>query len=225
MCWALRFGFRMGVVSIDAFSMCFGIDAKFPRRKSNSISPYFRGENPTALRLKCVIARQTLFSPNFRRENTAMGMPHFHSENLAKLLVWCAMAHRQGFASMYMACIDMLLLWWTKALQRIKHVDTCRIHNETNVTWWHGSRQSHHDDRAHNRAWICIYGNRLKHIPILQGQELSWLERVTHIATRVNHTKCTITHTRASIYIYIHHAQCNHTEQESKSNMANISRA
>ena len=75
---------------------------------------------------------------------------------------------------------------------------------------WHGSRQSHRDDCAHNITWICTYVNRLKHIPILQGQELSWLERVTHIATRVNHTKCTITHTHADIciYIHIHHAQC-----------------
>ena len=57
-----------------------------------------------------------------------------------------------------------------------KHVDTCRIHGETNVTWWHGSRQSHRNDRAHNIVWICTCNNRLEHIPILQGQVLSWLE-------------------------------------------------
>ena len=39
---------------------------------------------------------------------------------------------------------------------------------------------------THNIIRICIYGNRLGHIPILQGQELLWLERVAHIATRVN---------------------------------------
>ena len=93
----------------------------------------------------------------------------------------------------------------------LEHVETCRMHRETNVTWWHGSRQSHYDDRAHCIAWICTYDNCLEHIPILQGQELSWLERVTHVATRVHHTKCTITHTQTTrhIYIYTHiHASC-----------------
>ena len=59
-----------------------------------------------------------------------------------------------------------------------------------------------------------------------QGQELSLLERVTHIAMRVHHTKWTITHTHAGIYIYIytyiHHAQCHHTEQESKTDIVNV---
>ena len=100
----------------------------------------------------------------------------------------------------------------------VKHVDACCKHGETNVTWWHGSRQSHRDDLAHNIAWICTYDNRLECIPILQGQELSWLERVTHVNTRVHHTKCTITHTHAGI----NHAQCYHTKQESKSDIANI---
>ena len=37
-----------------------------------------------------------------------------------------------------------------------------------------------------------------------QGQEHSWLKRVTHVAMRVHHTKCTITYTHAVIYIYIY---------------------
>ena len=115
-------------------------------------------------------------------------------------------------------CIDMLVLWWVKALQGFKHVDVYYIQGETNITWWHGSRQSHRDDLAHYIEWICTYGNHLKRIPTLQGQELSWLGRITHIATRVHNTKCIITHMHASIYIYIyiHHAQCYHTKQESK---------
>ena len=173
-------------------------------RKSSSISPYFCGKNLAALRLRCVIAHKMLFSPSFRRVNMIIGMPHFHGENLAEFHVWCAMAHQQGFTSVYTMCLDMLILWQAKALQSVKHVDACCIHGETNVTWWHGSRQSHHDDHAHNIAWICTYGNRLEHIPTLQGQELSWLERVTHVAMRVHHTKWTITHTCVGIYIYIH---------------------
>ena len=77
---------------------------------------------------------------------------------------------------------------------------------------WHGSRQLHHNDRANNIAWICTYNNRFKHIPTLQGQEHSWLARVTCVITRVHHTKCMITHTHVGIYIYIHthHAHCYH---------------
>ena len=89
-----------------------------------------------------------------------------------------------------------------KPSKGLEHIDTCRIHKETNVTWWHGSRQSHRNDHEHNLAWICTYNNRLEHIPILQGQELSRLQRVAHVATRVHHTKCTITHIQADIDIH-----------------------
>ena len=40
----------------------------------------------------------------------AMGMPYIHGENLVEFRVWCAMAHRQGFVSVYTALIDMLVL-------------------------------------------------------------------------------------------------------------------
>ena len=142
-----------------------------------------------------------LFSPSFWRENMAMGIPYFHGENLAEFRVCYAMAYRQDFAFVSAVHIDMLILWRAEALQSIKHVVACRIHGEIIVTGW----QSHRDDRAHNIAWICTYGNRLEHIPTLQGHELSWLERVTHIAPRFHHTKCTITHIQADIGI---HASC-----------------
>ena len=42
-----------------------------------------------------------------------------------------------------------------------------------------------------------------------QGLEDLWLERVAHVATRVHHTKCMITHTHTDIYIYIYiHTLC-----------------
>ena len=54
--------------------------------------------------------------------------------------------------------------------------------------------------------WSCtqysVNSNSLRHISTLQGQKHLWLERVTHVATRVHHTKSTITHTQA--YIDIH---------------------
>ena len=188
----------------------FKVATKFPRRKSDNISPYFCGGNPIARRLRWVIACQMLFSLSFRRRNRAMGIPHFHGENPTEFCVWCATAHRR-VSRLCMRCV----LTYShhdepKPSKVLEHVDTCHLHMETNVTWWHGSRQSHHDDHAHNIAWICTYDNRLEHIPILQGQELSWLERAAHIAIRVHHTKCTITHTQASkyIYIYIKHASC-----------------
>ena len=162
-----------------------------------------------------VIAHRTLSSPSFYCESTTIGMPHFHGENSAKFRVWCAMAHWQGFAPVYTAHANMLMLGQARALQSIKHIDACCIHGETNVTWWHGSKQSYRDDHAHNIAWVYTYDSRLEHIPTLQGQELSSLNRGNYVAMRVHHTKCTITHTHASIYIYIymciHHAQCYHT--------------
>ena len=114
------------------FPSMFEVATKFPRQLFDSISPYFRGGNLIVLRLRCVIARQTLFSPSFWHENMAMEMPYFHFENLAEFCVWCAMVHRQGFASVYSPQM---------------------CHSTPN--------------------------------------------------TRVHHTKCTITHTHAGIYIYI----------------------
>ena len=107
-----------------------------------------------------------------------------------------------SFMPMYTARDNMLVLGWAKAPQSIKHIDACRIHGETNVTWWHGLGRSHCNDCAHNIAWICTYNNWLGHIPTSQGQEHPWLERVAHVATRVHHTKCLITHIQA--YICIH---------------------
>ena len=149
-----------------------------------------------------VIAHRTLSSPSFYCESTTIGMPHFHGENSAKFRVWCAMAHWQGFTPVYTAHANMLMLGQARAFQSIKHIDACCIHGETNVTWWHGSGRSHRDDCAHNMAWICTYNNCLGHIHTLLGQEHSWLEMVDHIAMRVHHTKCTITHIQA--YINIH---------------------
>ena len=92
------------------FPSVFRIVAEFSRQKSDSILPYFRGRNLAVLRLKRVIAHQILFSPSYLHENIAMGMLHFHGENLAEFHVWCAMAHWQGFMPVYMACANMHML-------------------------------------------------------------------------------------------------------------------
>ena len=39
-----------------------------------------------------------------------MRMPHFHGKNPAEFRIWYAMAHQQGFTSMYTERIDMLIL-------------------------------------------------------------------------------------------------------------------
>ena len=49
-------------------------------------------------------------------------MPYFHGENLAKFRVWCAMAHQQGFVSVYMVPIDMLVwcvLMWVSYMGKL----------------------------------------------------------------------------------------------------------
>ena len=70
-------------------------------------------------------------------------MPHFYNENLTEFRVWCAMAHQQGFVLVYTARANVLVytaranvlvLGQAGAPQSIKHVDTCHIHGETNVT-------------------------------------------------------------------------------------------
>ena len=162
------------------FPSVFGIVAKFPRRKSDSISPYFHGGNLVALCLRCIIAHKTLFSPSFWSENTVMGMPHFHGKNPAKFFIWCAMAHRQGFMLVYTMPANVLMLGRAGAPQSIKHVDTWSIHGETNVTWWQGSWRSHRGDYAHSMTRICTYSNRLEHILMPQGQKHPWPKKVTH---------------------------------------------
>ena len=98
--------FQNGCSPDRCFPSVFEVVAKFPRRKSDSISPYFHGGNLAALCLRCVIACQMLFSPSFLSENTAMGMPHFPSENLAEFHVWCTMAptFQRYVTTRYMKC-------------------------------------------------------------------------------------------------------------------------
>ena len=120
MYWALTFGFRMGMILINAFPVCF-----------DNILPYFRGGNSAMLRLRCVIAHKTLSSPRFQCENTAMGMPYFHDENLAEFCIWCAIAHRQGVAPIYTTRIDMLILRRAETPQSIKRVDACQCVSHT----------------------------------------------------------------------------------------------
>ena len=100
----------MGMVSIDASEMCLELLPKFPWKKFDNISFYFHGGNLIAVRLKCVIAHKTLFSPSFHLKNMAIGMPYFHGENLADFRVWCAIAHRQSFVPVYMVRANMLML-------------------------------------------------------------------------------------------------------------------
>ena len=61
-------------------------------------------------------------------------MPHFYNENLTEFRVWCAMAHQQGFVLVYTTRANVPVLGRAGAPQSLKHVDTCHIHGETNVT-------------------------------------------------------------------------------------------
>ena len=208
--WAIGISFRgfkwIGLWGLDlsldrCFPSVFGIVAKFWRRKSDSILPCFSGGNPAALRLKCIITHNTLFSPSFFCENMAIGMPHFHGENLAKFRIWCTIAHRQGFMPVYTTCAYMLMLRWPGAPQSIKHIDTCRIHGETDVTWWHGLVRSHRGD--YDTVWheYAPTTNALSTYSCHKGQEHSWLEKVAYVAI------CVHDHPHTCRHIYIH-ASC-----------------
>ena len=103
--------FQKGCVHLDhCFLSVFGIGAKFPHRKFDNITPYFRGRNLVALHLRCIIVLKTLFSPSFSCKNMAMEVPYFHGENLVEFRVWCAMAHWQSFTPVYTTHANMLML-------------------------------------------------------------------------------------------------------------------
>ena len=114
-----EFWFRNGCGLDQCFPSVIEV-IKFPWWKFGSISPYFHGGNLTALRLICIIACQTLFSPKFWRENAAMEMPHFHGKNSAEFRVWCTMTHWQGFVFVYW-CECKMSYWY------MLHIDTCCI--------------------------------------------------------------------------------------------------
>ena len=78
------------------------------------------------------------------------------------------------------------------------------IHKETDVTSWHGSRQSYHNDHAHSMAWICPYDSCLECIAAPQGQEHPQLWDGHSPNHRVHHTKCTIIHKQAHTHTHTH---------------------
>ena len=49
----------------------------------------------------------------------AMGMPHFHSENLTEFRIWCTMVYQQGFVLVYTTRANMLVLGRAKALETL----------------------------------------------------------------------------------------------------------
>ena len=83
MCWALRFGFGMGVVLINAFQV-FEVIVKFPQLKFCSILPYFRGGNPTTLRLKRIITCQRYSHQALDMRIRQWGCPIFTAKNLVR---------------------------------------------------------------------------------------------------------------------------------------------
>ena len=63
------------------------------------------------------------------------GCPIFTAKIRQSFYVWCAMAHRLGSMLVYVVHANMLMLGRAEAPQSIKHINMCRIHEETNVTW------------------------------------------------------------------------------------------
>ena len=104
----------------------------------------------------------------------------------------------------------MFILRQVKALQSIKHVDACRIHGETNVAGWHGSRKTYRNDHAHNIAQICTDSSRLECIPTLQDQEHPWSQE-GHSPNHESPSYKVHNHPQVSRYIYIYifiHTAC-----------------
>ena len=108
--------FRKGCGLDWCFPSVLEIVAKFPQWKFGSILPFFHGGNLAVLRLRCIIAHKTLFSPSFCCEYIVTEVPNFHSENPVEFRVWCAMVHWQDFMAVYTVRANMLVLGWAKGL-------------------------------------------------------------------------------------------------------------
>ena len=77
----------------------------------------------------------------------------------------------------------------------------------------------------HEYAYIVVALSAYPHHKVKSTHNY---ERVTPLTMGVHHTKCTITHKQADIYVHthahIHHAQCKHMELEDKVDIANVPR-
>ena len=108
------------------------------------------------------------------------------------------------FAPVYTVRVSIFMLGWVKAYQSIKHVDVCRIHRETNVTSWHGIRQTHCDNDAHNVAWICTLAVTLSTYLHSKVKSTYDHERVAFLTMWIHHTKFMTIFKQASIYTHTH---------------------
>ena len=123
-----------------------------------------------------------------------LNVPHFHGENPVEFCIWCAIMHRQGFESMYSACINMLMrVAYTGKLMSLADMDqdnhTVMI---THIIW-------------HEYALTTVALSAYLHHKVKSTHNYE----VTLLTMGVHHTKCTIihkqahTHTHTDIYIYI----------------------
>ena len=135
MCWALNFGFKMGVVLINAFQVCL---------KSQ---PNFHGKNPTAFHLIFVAKIQQRFASNASQH----AKRYSHQTFGVRIRQWgCPIFTAKTWQSFSFDAlwrigkVSRLCIWHVltcshrdklKPSKVLEHTDTCRIHEETNVTW------------------------------------------------------------------------------------------
>lgn len=106
--------------------------------------------NSAPFRVRCVVARIMLSSPSFCGENIARRCHIFMAKIRENFALGCDTKHRQGFMSIYMACINMLKLRYTEAHQSTEHI--MRV-------IYIGKPMSP------SEAWICICSITLECIP------------------------------------------------------------
>ena len=152
MCQDLRFGFRMGVIPINAFQVCL-------KSLLN-----FHGENLVAFCLIFMVEiRQRIasdVSQHFKRYSHQafnvriwqQGYPIFKVK-ICQSFVFGVLWHTDRVSILCIQCVSTCSHCdESKPSKVLDHTDMCRIHRETNVTWCYGSRQSYCNDRAHNIA-------------------------------------------------------------------------
>ena len=116
--------FGKGVWPLPMLCKHIGIVVKFPRLKSDNISPYFLGGNHVAFRIKCIMAHITLFSPNFYYEIMARRC-HIFTAKIWHSFALGAPWPISRISYLYMACINMLGLRHAEAhwsIDQMMHV-------------------------------------------------------------------------------------------------------
>ena len=166
--------FQKGCGLDRCFPSLFGIVVKFPRQKSGSISPYFHGGNLAMFRLRGIKHTKHYFHQAFTMKIWQRRCPIF-TEKIWQSFTFGALWHTSRASFLCIRRVPTCLCWDKSEPLKASSILMRVTYTRKPMTLrWHGSRQSHNDDLAHNIVWICTYSKCLKCILTQQGHEHLW---------------------------------------------------